>query len=138
MNTINLPAPLRDELEKIAVNGYPNETCGVLVGASTDGQVRVERVFQARNLNTERARDRYVLDPDDLMTADEAAREAGLDIVGFWHTHPDHPALPSETDREAAWDGYSYVILSVSGARVEDLRSWRLNGAGFVEEQVAA
>ena len=138
MNTINLPAPLRDELEKIAVNGYPNETCGVLVGASTDGRVRVERVFQARNLNTERARDRYVLDPDDLMTADEAAREAGLDIVGFWHTHPDHPALPSETDREAAWDGYSYVILSVSGARVEDLRSWRLNGAGFVEEQVAA
>ncbi len=138
MNTINLPAPLRDELETIAVNGYPNETCGVLVGASTDGRVRVERVFQARNLNTERARDRYVLDPDDLMTADEAAREAGLDIVGFWHTHPDHPALPSETDREAAWDGYSYVILSVSGARVEDLRSWRLNGAGFVEEQVAA
>ena len=138
MNTINLPAPLRDELETIAVNGYPYETCGVLVGASTDGQVRVERVFQARNLNTERARDRYVLDPDDLMTADKAAREAGLDIVGFWHTHPDHPALPSETDREAAWDGYSYVILSVSGARVEDLRSWRLNGAGFVEEQVAA
>ena len=138
MNTINLPAPLRHELETIAVNGYPYETCGVLVGACTDGEVRVKRVFQARNLNTERARDRYVLDPDDLMTADEAAREDGLDIVGFWHTHPDHPALPSETDREAAWDGYSYVILSVSGGRVEDLRSWRLNGAGFVEEQVAA
>ncbi|MDE0128316.1 MAG: M67 family metallopeptidase [Gammaproteobacteria bacterium] len=122
----------------MAVDGYPYETCGVLVGACADDGVRVEKVFQARNLNTERARDRYVLDPDDLMSADLAAREAGLEIVGFWHTHPDHPARPSETDREAAWDGYSYIILSVSGSRVEDLRSWRLNGEGFVEEQVAA
>ena len=79
-----------------------------------------------------------MLDPDDLISADLAAREAGLEVVGFWHTHPDHPAHPSETDREAAWDGYSYVILSVSGKRVEDLRSWRLNGEGFVEERVEA
>ncbi|MDE0414682.1 MAG: M67 family metallopeptidase [Gammaproteobacteria bacterium] len=138
MNRISLPAPMREELAAIAVDGYPYETCGVLVGACADDGVRVEKVFQARNLNTERARDRYVLDPDDLMSADLAAREAGLEIVGFWHTHPDHPARPSETDREAAWDGYSYIILSVSGSRVEDLRSWRLNGEGFVEEQVAA
>ncbi len=138
MNRISLPAPMREELAAIAVDGYPYETCGVLVGACADDGVRVEKVFQARNLNTERARDRYVLDPDDLMSADLAAREAGLEIIGFWHTHPDHPARPSETDREAAWDGYSYIILSVSGSRVEDLRSWRLNGEGFVEEQVAA
>lgn len=138
MNRISLPGPLREELATIAIDGYPYETCGVLVGACAGGEVRIERVFQARNLNTERARDRYVLDPDDLMSADLAAREAGLEIVGFWHTHPDHPARPSETDREAAWDGYSYVILSVSGAGVEDLRSWRLNGEGFVEEQVEA
>ena len=138
MNRISLPGSLREELATIAIDGYPYETCGVLVGAFADGEVRIEKVFQARNLNTERARDRYVLDPDDLMSADLAAREEGLEIVGFWHTHPDHPARPSETDREAAWDGYSYVILSVSGARVEDLRSWRLNGEGFVEEQVEA
>ncbi len=137
MNRISLPGPLREELAAIAVNGYPYETCGILVGAGANGQVRVERVFEARNLNTERARDRYVLDPDDMMTADLAAREAGLEIVGFWHTHPDHPARPSETDREAAWDGYSYVILSVSGEGMEDLRSWRLNGKGFVEERVS-
>ena len=136
MNRINLPGPLREELATIAANGYPYETCGVLVGACAEGEARIERVFEARNLNTERARDRYVLDPDDLMSADMAARESGLEIVGFWHTHPDHPARPSETDREAAWDGYSYVILSVSGEGVEDLRSWRLNGAGFVEEKV--
>ncbi|MCY3604542.1 MAG: M67 family metallopeptidase [Gammaproteobacteria bacterium] len=138
MNRISLPAPLREELATIAVDGYPYETCGVLVGARAGGKVRIEKVSQARNLNTERAHDRYVLDPDDLISADLAAREAGLEVVGFWHTHPDHPAHPSETDREAAWDGYSYVILSVSGKRVEDLRSWRLNGEGFVEERVEA
>ena len=138
MNRISLPAPLRDELATMAIDGYPCETCGVLVGACAGGEVRIEKVFQARNLNTERARDRYELDPDDLMSADLAAREAGLEIVGFWHTHPDHPACPSETDRRAAWDGYSYIILSVSAARVEDLRSWRLNGEGFVEERVEA
>ena len=133
-----MSGPLREELATIAVNGYPYETCGVLVGACADGEVRVERVFEARNLNTERAHDRYVLAPDDLMSADLAARKAGLEIVGFWHTHPDHPACPSETDREAAWDGYSYLILSISGAGVEGLRSWRLNGEGFVEERVEA
>lgn len=138
MNSITLPGPLRKELAAMALKGYPYETCGVLVGGQANGEARVEQVFEARNLNTERARDRYVLDPDDLMSADLAARQAGLDIVGFWHTHPDHPARPSETDRECAWDGYSYVILSVSRARVEDLRSWRLNGEGFVEEKVAA
>lgn len=138
MNSIRLPGPLRKELAAMAVDGYPCEACGVLVGGQANGEVRVEQVFQARNLNTERAHDRYVLDPDDLMSADLAAREANLEIVGFWHTHPDHPARPSETDREAAWEGYSYVILSVSRAGVEDLRSWRLNGAGFAEEEVAA
>lgn len=138
MNSITLPGPLRKELAAMALKGYPCETCGILVGGQVNGEVRVEQVFEARNLNTERAHDRYVLNPDDLMSADLAARKAGLDIVGFWHTHPDHPARPSETDREAAWDGYSYVILSVSRTRVEELRSWRLNGEGFVEEKVAA
>ena len=138
MKRISLPGPLRERLATIAVNGYPHETCGVLVGACADGEVRVDEVFEARNLNTERVHDRYLLDPDDLMSADTAAREAGLEIVGFWHTHPDHPARPSDTDREAAWDSYSYLILSISRTGVEDLRSWRLNGEGFVEEQVAA
>ena len=138
MNTVQIPSRLRGELETFAQNGYPLEACGILVGASGKGEARVERVMPARNLNTERARDRYVLDPEAIMAADQAAREAGLEIVGFWHSHPDHPALPSETDRKAAWEGYSYVIVSVRGGQAVELRSWRLNGAGFVEERVLA
>ncbi len=137
MNTLHLPDLLRLKLETMARNGYPNESCGVLVGACGNGEVRVERVFQARNLNTERARDRYRMDPGGILSADQSAREAGLEIVGFWHTHPDHPAHPSETDRKAAWKGYSYVIVSVSAERIEDLRSWRLNSEDFAEEEVS-
>ncbi len=137
MNTLRLPDLLRFKLETMARKGYPNESCGVLVGACGNGEVRVEQVLQARNLNTERARDRYRMDPGAILSADQSAREAGLEIVGFWHTHPDHPAHPSETDRKGAWKGYSYVIISVSAKRIEDLRSWRLNGAGFVEEKVS-
>ena len=92
---------------------------------------------QARNLNTERAEDRYEMDPLDLLRADEMARARRLDIVGVWHTHPDHPARPSATDRAQAWDGWSYLILEVGAGGVQAMRSWRLEGAEFVEEAVA-
>lgn len=127
---------LREKLEELASAGYPYESCGLLLGESADGECQVERVTRARNLNTERPAERYELDPDDFAAADREARAAGLDIVGIWHTHPDHPARPSETDRAAAWSGWAYVIISVSRDGVQDLRSWRLNGEDFEEESI--
>jgi proteasome lid subunit RPN8/RPN11 len=59
-----------------------------------------------------------------------------LEIIGIWHSHPDHPARPSETDRAAAWEGWSYLIASVTKHGVADLRSWRLQGKDFVEENI--
>ncbi len=96
----------------------------------------VERITQAGNLATERRADRYRLDPDDFLEADIAARRDGLEIVGIWHTHPDHPSRPSLTDLEAAWEGYSYVIVSVGAGGVHDTRSWRLAGDEFVEQSI--
>jgi proteasome lid subunit RPN8/RPN11 len=61
-----------------------------------------------------------------------------MEVVGIWHSHPDHPAQPSETDRQAAWEGWSYMILSVTGEGVSDVRSWRLDGDAFIEEVVEA
>lgn len=116
--------------------GYPLEACGLLVGRLTDGRTEVTRVVQARNLNEERAHDRFEVDPRDFLTADEQARADGLEIVGVWHSHPDHPARPSETDRAAAWDGWSYVIVSVTRDGIADLRSWRLREQQFIEEQI--
>lgn len=132
--TLELAASLQDRLQGWACAGYPHECCGLLLGRAGDGVVRVAEVVQARNANAERRRDRYEIDPEDFLRADARSRERGLDIVGVWHTHPDHPARPSATDLERAWAGWSYLILSVSGAGVEAMRAWRLDGSEFIEE----
>ncbi len=136
MAVLYLPDEARAELEARVREGYPHETCGLLLGAQSEGSARVLRVTQARNLNTERAHDRYELDPKDFLAADASARAEGIELIGVWHSHPDHPALPSETDRAAAWPGWSYVILSVTKDGVADLRSWRLDGEEFEPEAV--
>lgn len=132
-----LAPALQARLAQWAREGYPRESCGLLLGhAGADG-VRVDEVLQARNAVAGTGYDRYELDPQDLLRADMRARERGRDIVGIWHTHPDHPAQPSPTDREQAWSGWSYLILSVTVEGVQAMRAWRLDGAGFVEEEVA-
>lgn len=131
-----LPAKIRAELEAQACAGYPDETCGVLLGNAENQQSTVLADYPARNLNHERSRDRFELDPHDYLAAEDAASLAGIAVVGIWHTHPDHPARPSKTDREMAWRGWSYVILSVGAGGVLDLRSWRLVGHDFCEEEV--
>jgi proteasome lid subunit RPN8/RPN11 len=117
--------------------GYPREACGLLVGRRIDPDTLVEDLVEARNLNRERPGDRYELDPDAFEAADREARGRGLEIVGIWHTHPDHPAVPSTTDRERAWVGWSYLIAAVGPGGVTEVRSWRLHGDAFVEEVVA-
>jgi proteasome lid subunit RPN8/RPN11 len=136
MATLHLPAAEQERLRAWVEKGYPQETCGVLIGRSRDGVTEVVEVFPACNLNQERARDRYLLDPQDYLRADESARERGLSIVGIWHSHPDHPARPSATDRAHAWEGWSYLIASVGPDGVTDLRSWRLEDGAFEEETV--
>ncbi len=126
----------RAELTRLSEHGYPHEACGLLLGRPDPERVSVHRVHPARNLNTERAHDRYELDPADQLGAETQARRAGLEVVGIWHTHPDHPAEPSETDRRAAWPGWSYLIASVRGGQVRDLRSWRLTRNRFQEEEI--
>jgi len=131
-----LPPELRRDLESWIGAGYPHETCGVLVGRTRLGRVEVARAVQAGNLNRERASDRYELDPAAFLAADTNARADGLEIVGIWHSHPDHPAEPSETDRQAAWEGWSYLIAKVTMQGVQALRSWRLASERFAEEPI--
>ena len=133
-----LPPEVRGEIERWVRDGYPEETCGVLVGRNRLGRTEVGRAVLARNLNRERARDRYELDPADFLRADLAAREAGLEVVGVWHSHPDHPAEPSETDRLAAWEGWAYLIVEVTRGGIAAMRSWRLHGERFEEEPVSS
>ena len=119
-----------------AARGYPHEVCGLLLGREAERGTAVERITQARNLAVERPADRYTLDPADFLAADRIARRDGLEIVGIWHTHPDHPARPSRTDHEAAWEGWSYVILSVGRGGVAARASFRLRGGRFEEQPI--
>lgn len=72
-------------------------------------------------------RDRYWIDPADLLAVQRSAREQGLEIIGVYHSHPDHEAVPSECDRALAWPVYSYIIVSVVQGEATDLKSWRLD-----------
>ncbi len=131
-----LPQRIRAELEFLAGAGYPDETCGLLLGRKETGKCSVLVQHPARNVNREHSLNRFELDPRDYLAAEDAATKAGITVLGVWHSHPDHPAQPSETDREMAWPGWSYLILSVSDSRVVDLRSWRIEGQDFCEEKV--
>lgn len=127
-----------DAMVRLAIEGYPHEVCGLLIGNPTSQGPCVERLASAKNLNQERAADRYLLDPEDFMAADRLARRDGLEILGIWHSHPDSPAWPSVTDLDAAWEGYSYVIVSIRQGKLAELRSWRLGVEKlFLEERVS-
>ena len=84
---------------------------------------------------THGAHDRYWIDPADLLRIQKQARDQGLEIIGIYHSHPDHPAVPSECDRRLAWPVYSYLIASVCQGQVVAVQSWRLNDAQLFESE---
>jgi proteasome lid subunit RPN8/RPN11 len=114
---------------------YPHESCGVLIGRS-DGQTRTAVVaVRCLNLRTDSPSNRYQIDPREILRAARDARPRGLDVVGFYHSHPDHPARPSPTDlAEAHWFGCSYVITGVERGRADATRSFVLIGATEAEK----
>jgi len=135
--TIYFPEASRLHLENWTADGYPEETCGLLIGRQEDGNTWIVRVESTRNIDTERSRDRFEMAPEDFLDCDRRAMREGLEVVGCWHSHPDHPARPSETDRVRAWPNWSYLIVSVRGGRSGEMRSWRLVGEQFEEESIA-
>jgi proteasome lid subunit RPN8/RPN11 len=123
---MRLPSDLREEMRHLAEAAYPLEGCGILLGQPGGA---VTEVRAGRNLRgpEDRGRDRYVLDPRDVVAAQRDADGAGLDLVGFWHTHPDHPSRPSQYDADHAWPGYVYVIVSVREGSAAGEQGWVLD-----------
>ena len=117
-----------ESIRRHGTDAYPEEGCGFLLGTVTDdGENRVTAIRRAVNRQSEWRTRRYQLTADDYREADEAAREQGLDVVGIYHSHPDHPARPSETDlEEATFPGYTYVIVSVHDGTPKSLTAWTL------------
>lgn len=116
-----------DMMIKHVRESYPNECCGLLLGAAGGNKNEVMETVKAENLNHERAHDRYELNPQDFLKADRYGREKNMQIVGIYHSHPDHPARPSAVDTERAWEGYSYVIVGVEGGKKCEANSFVLN-----------
>ena len=110
------------------VDGYPHEICGIMIGPHGGGNVT--EVRRAHNIVVERARDRYEIDPRDHIRIQREADSAGLDIVGYYHTHPDHPAQASRFDTERAWAGYVYLIVSVEKGKAVDANAFVADADG--------
>ncbi len=105
---------------------YPHECVGLLVGVFEEGG-RVEAVYPAHNLNTERTHDRYELNPADYLAVEREIEGSGLEIVGFYHSHPDDEACPSPFDLERAWEEYLYLIVSVRDGMATEARVWTID-----------
>lgn len=124
-----------DRLRRHLEAGYPNEACGALIGDVGDDAYRVTEFRPMRNTITDRPRDRYALDPLEQLQVQKDAEAAGLEIIGFAHSHPDHPPVPSRFDTEHAWPFYSYVVASVQQGHLAVAKAWRLDdGQEFAEE----
>ncbi|HEY8257298.1 MAG TPA: M67 family metallopeptidase [Gemmatimonadales bacterium] len=125
--SVRLPGSLAEEIRRHGEGAYPAECCGVLAGRIVDGAVKeVVRLAPAVNRRTDDPH-RYLIVPDDLRRLEAELASEGLEIVGYYHSHPDHPAAPSAFDAEHAWPWYSYVIVRVEQGRGADLASWVLD-----------
>jgi proteasome lid subunit RPN8/RPN11 len=136
---LEISPELLEQIHRHGENAYPEEGAGFLLGHS-DGDLRsVTDLLSIRNAREDLARrNRYLMTPKDVLEGELEAERRGLDIVGVFHSHPDHPNQPSEFDREWALPWYSYLITSVNAGRAAASRSWRLseNRATFYEEEI--
>jgi proteasome lid subunit RPN8/RPN11 len=125
---VKIPRGEVDEILAHALAGYPFEVCGVLVGDGDEPSRRVVKAVRVENRERESPRVRYQIAPEDLMRIQRQEREAGLEIVGYYHSHPDHPARPSETDRRIAAEGLSdgviHLVIGVEGGQRGTPTAW--------------
>jgi proteasome lid subunit RPN8/RPN11 len=119
-----------EHLAAIARHGeraYPHEGCGLLLGREVDGYQVVEEIMPVDNARESEAQhNRYLIPPDEVVKGERLAMQNGMDVIGFFHSHPDHPARPSDFDREHAWPWYSYLITSVQEGRAIKTTAWSL------------
>jgi len=125
---ITIPGSIADAIKLEGERAYPNECCGALLGTIDGAGARaIAEIFPIRNNREEGERyHRFVIEPDDFLASERASRKLGLDVIGFYHSHPDHPAIPSNYDRDHALPWYSYIIVAVASGVAGDLTSWLL------------
>ena len=130
----------REAILRHGARDYPSECCGVLLGKVEEDSKQVTEVVALKNMRhnpshaqellpvddpgRETAGNRFLIDPLDQLCVEKDARARGLEVLGYYHSHPDHPARPSDYDRVHAWPRYSYVIISIERGAPKDLTAW--------------
>lgn len=123
---LKLPAEAARRIRAHGVETYPHECCGALLGRDAEGSREIIDLLPLANHRDDSPRNRFEVTPDDVRLAERTAREKRLELLGWYHSHPDAPARPSEYDREHAWPWYSYIIVSVQKSEPREMTSWRL------------
>jgi proteasome lid subunit RPN8/RPN11 len=139
MQVLVIPDELKRSIEREGAEAYPNECCGIMFGRDEGDRRQVERLMVVANVFDEKERyHRFSISPKQLMEAEKQAAERGELVLGSYHSHPDHPARPSEYDREHAWPFYSYVIVAVAKGKAGEMTSWLLDEGteGFVGQEI--
>jgi proteasome lid subunit RPN8/RPN11 len=124
--TLKIREELIHGIHAHGVETYPHECCGALLGRDADGSREVLQLMPLANQRNDSPRNRFEITPEDFRLAEKTASEKQMELIGWYHSHPDAPARPSEFDREHAWPWYSYVIVSVQKGEPRDTTSWRL------------
>ncbi len=140
MTRIVLDPNVRAQIITHGERTFPEECCGAMLGRDRDDGIReVTGIIEVANTKDAERQRRYIIDPRDLLAAEKAARAQGVDVVGIYHSHPNHPSRASEFDRDHAMPFWSYVIVSVMQGKAGAMQSWRLreDRSAFDEEHLA-
>ncbi len=122
-----IPESVLHEIHQHGERAYPEEGAGLLLGAVDGEDKRVVQILSLENTREDNARhNRYLLSPQDYLHGEQQAASLGLDVLGVFHSHPDHPNRPSEYDREWAMPWFSYIITSILYGKAVESRSWLL------------
>ena len=120
----------KDIVGQIEMHGektYPEECCGILLGRSNGGEQLIEEVIGLDNEQEENRRRRFFVTPKQYLQSERVAAERKLELLGFYHSHPDHPAVPSEFDRDHALPWFLYIVVSIARGKAKDTTAWLLS-----------
>jgi proteasome lid subunit RPN8/RPN11 len=131
--SVRLAQRALDAIRREAARAYPHEACGALIGSSA---ADVTEALALSNREAASPATRFTIAPFDYLGVEQAAEARGAQLIGFWHSHPDHAARPSATDREHAWEGLLTVVVSVEKGEPRDVTAWSVPGRGLPFEEV--
>ena len=133
---ITIESSVRERMGEDALSSFPNECCGFVFGVETDDDRIITDILIVNNSKEGDKRRRFEINATDYLRAEQFATDKNLLLIGVYHSHPNHPAIPSEHDRKSAQPWFSYIILSVTDDHVAGTRSWRLNEEEKFEEEI--